>query len=670
MIESPVQKVALFIIFYGLFSILSKSTIYHNKFTTFRNILHKTSLNQYLRNIFLLWVFLSVASLIASAQEEQHATDTIYHFEDRMLHKQQFFYEKWKAKTSKHRWTREIFNVLFDAPTATTPKLIDAKSIASSFIAYEGRIIQNIVFKIVRPFGEYVDGMPTDSTNNELEYFGNRVHMSTKEAHLQRLLSMKSGDILDIKQLEDNEEMLLSLDYIDELYINLNEADNNAVVIEFLVKERFSWSLSYQAYSLNAHKLKLYNKNLWGRGHYARLSYYYNPEKKVIHSLGFEYTVPSIGKSLIRSTAIIEHSNSQDKYSLEFDRKFIDYKTRHAGGLKLSSVKNADRVPTNDIAAFPNSINYYEADAWAGITLPYDLEMNDKYARYRKALTGRIYHINFTRHPTIKADSNVFLLKTTGALLAYNVSKKQLYRSNLMYNYGKVENIPYGHLAQLFVGTVFNEWQRKGYLGANFERAYYNQKQDTYFALRLCGGTFFNKNQFLDGLLSAEARYISKLYRFRSTQHRHFFKLRYIVGFNPTDDFLNLNESKGLRNFKSQFAQGDQKIVLNVEDVFFTPYTLAGFRSAFYSFADLGYISRNNSPSHNASHFYAGIGLGIRLHNNNFIFKTFQISFSLFLKAPEDVNFFRPDASSVRGQEFRDFNIENPSFYFEKENIK
>lgn len=613
---------------------------------------------------------LAFTTVLTTAQNKQPATDTVYHFEDNSLYKQQAFYEKWKAKAEKHKCTKELFNILFNAPTATTPTLIADKSIARSFVDYEGRTIQKITFKIVRPFGKNVNGLPTDSTDNRLENWGNRVHMSTKEKHLRRLLSISEGDILDIKQLEDNEEMLRSLDYIDDLYINITDVSPNTLTLHFLLKERFAWSLSYQAHSLDAHKLKLYNKNLWGRGHQSQLSYYYNPTKRILHSFGFEYTVPAIGKSLISATAFLEHTNNHDKYSLELNRAFIDYKTQHAGGVKVSSVKNADRVPTNDIATFSNSINYHEIDVWAGTTLPYDLEQNDKYARYRKALTGRLYRIHFTKYPEIKADSNMFLLKTIGALLAYNVSKKQLYRSNLMYNYGKVENIPYGHLAQLLAGTVFNQWQRKGYLAANFEKAYYNPKHDYYFALRLCGGTFFNKTKFLDGLLSAEAKYISRLYKFHDIKHRHFLKLRYIVGFNPSDDFLNLNEGNGLRNLKSNFSKGDQKIVLNIEDVFFTPYTLAGFRSVFYSFADLAYISSNNSPFHNDNHFYAGIGLGMRLHNNNFIFKTFQLSFSLFLKAPEDVNFFRPDASSVKSETFQNFQIEKPYFYFEKEYFK
>ncbi|PID88674.1 MAG: hypothetical protein CSB03_00145 [Bacteroidia bacterium] len=623
-------------------------------------------MKHYFSHILVVFALASIASQ-SFAQNKQGASDTIYHFEDKFLYKQQRFYEKWKRKAEKRKWTKELFNILCDAPTATTPKAIATQSIASSLKEYEGTRIEQINFKVVKPFSRRVNGMPTDSVDSKLERFGNRMHTSTRRSHLRRLLSFSEGDILDIKQLEENEEKLRSASYIDELYITVKQLSDTSIALNFLIKDRFSWSMSYQAHDLNSHKLKLYNKNLFGRGHYVRLKYYYAPKRDVVNNLTFSYFVPSIGRSFISARSIIEHTYHQDRYSLDFERPFIDYKTNTAGGITLNSVKNADQVPTNAIAHFPNSIDYQEVDAWAGFNIPYDLDKSDEYARYRKALTGRIYHLNFSKHPEVRVDTNAFLTNTTGALLGYNVSKRKLYLSNMMYNYGKVENIPYGYLAQLFVGGAVTKWQQKrGYFGLNFERAYYNPRRDHFFSLQLYGGTFFNSREFLDGLLNAEVKYISKLYNFRNTRHRHFLKLRYLIGFNPTDDFLNLNESRGLRNFESNIVRGDSKLLLNVEDVFFTPFTIAGFRTALFSFADVGYINKRNHIFKNAGHVYAGVGLGMRLHNDNFIFKTFQVSFSLFFNAPEDVNFFTPDAGSVRDQRFENFQISKPKLYWEQ----
>ncbi len=74
-------------------------------------------------------------------------------------------------------------------------------------------------------------------------------------------------------------------------------------------------------------------------------------------------------------------------------------------------------------------------------------------------------------------DTNAFLRSTMGALLGYNVSQRRLYLSNMLYNYGKVEYIPYGHLAQLFVGGAYNQMHRMAYFGGNFEKAYYSKNK-------------------------------------------------------------------------------------------------------------------------------------------------------------------------------------------------
>ncbi len=211
------------------------------------------------------------------AQNKQQASDTVYHYEDKYLYKQQRFYGKWKVRAIKHKWSRELFNILLDPPTATTPSYIkQIRSSSRSLVKYEDMRIEKINFRIVKPFGLSQNGLPSDSTDNKLEAFGNSIHMITKEHHLKRLLSISEGDFLDIKQLQDNEEMLRSLAYVNELFITAEQLSENSIALNFLVKDKFSWSMSYQAHSLKAHKLKLYNKNLLGIGHYVKLQYFYS----------------------------------------------------------------------------------------------------------------------------------------------------------------------------------------------------------------------------------------------------------------------------------------------------------------------------------------------------------------------------------------------------------
>lgn len=603
---------------------------------------------------------------MVSAQK-QKASDTIYHYEDLPLKRQQVFYEKWKTKAEKRKLTSNIFNILFSSPQETTPRQLGVQTTHKIYEEYEGKIIRKIHIIIVKPFGvRDQNRFPTDSTDNIAERLGNNVHKRTSVEHIKNILSIEEGNPLDVRQLEDKEEYLRNLSYIDELYIEIIPNGDDTIDISFLIRDRFSWSVSYQAHDIDAHKFRITNRNLWGRGHTLKQWYYYNRGKRVKHNIKTEYYIPSFFNTLIEGRFIYERQYTHNKYSMDLNRGFIDYRKKYAGGFRINKMTESEQAPTNSVIRFENNLDFIELDGWVGVTIPYDLKKGDKYARYRKALTGRVYSLRFQKHPLITPDSNRFLLNTTGAILGYNVSKKQLVRSNLIYNYGKIENIPYGYLAQLFVGGVTNADERKGYLGFNFEKGYYS-KRDHYFYLGINGGTLLNKDRLVDGLVQIKGQYITRLYKWKHSLHRHFFTINYTKGFNSIDDFLSLDEKEGgISNLKSKYTTGDEKFTTNIESVFFTPHTLAGFRMALFSFADLGYIG-SNSTYMKKDRLYASIGAGVRLRNDNFIFRTFQISFSLFLKAPPDVNLFVPDATSIKKEYFRDFQIEKPLFFFERE---
>jgi hypothetical protein len=66
-----------------------------------------------------------------------------------------------------------------------------------------------------------------------------------------------------------------------------------------------------------------------------------------------------------------------------------------------------------------------------------------------------------------------------------------------------------------------------------------------------------------------------------------------------------------------------------MEAVFFTPWYAGGFRFAPFVFADFAYVGatqqwifRNN--------LYTGFGLGLRLRNEHFVFKTFQLKLAYY----------------------------------------
>ena len=87
---------------------------------------------------------------------------------------------------------------------------------------------------------------------------------------------------------------------------------------------------------------------------------------------------------------------------------------------------------------------------------------------------------------------------------------------------------------------------------------------------------------------------------------------------------------------------GNQRLSINLETVVFSPLNFYGFRFAFFSYADLGFLFGTNQNVGEGD-FVSSIGVGIRIRNNNLLFNTFQIRIGFFPNLPEHsrINYLR-----------------------------
>ena len=61
------------------------------------------------------------------------------------------------------------------------------------------------------------------------------------------------------------------------------------------------------------------------------------------------------------------------------------------------------------------------------------------------------------------------------------------------------------------------------------------------------------------------------------------------------------------------------------------------FQTAVFSFFDLGIIG-NSKEIIFTQEYYAGLGVGVRIRNENLVFKTIQIRLAYYPRHPSDVN--------------------------------
>jgi hemolysin activation/secretion protein len=133
-----------------------------------------------------------------------------------------------------------------------------------------------------------------------------------------------------------------------------------------------------------------------------------------------------------------------------------------------------------------------------------------------------------------------------------------------------------------------------------------------------------------------------------------------MIGFDRYEiENLFLENSYGIRGFGSRIGKGKQRLTLNIENVLFQNRSIHNFKSAIFSFFDIGIVG----PSEQAifkQNYYAGLGVGLRIRNENFVFKTIQFRLAYYPNHPSDLNSVGFISNEVSKNRFYNFQPRGP----------
>jgi hypothetical protein len=211
-------------------------------------------------------------------------------------------------------------------------------------------------------------------------------------------------------------------------------------------------------------------------------------------------------------------------------------------------------------------------------------------------------------------------------------------RDLLVYSYGITEDVPKGYLHELVFGYDHNEFGDRWYSHAFFSSGNLFKKSPFYFYSSFGIGSFWKSTGFEQGIIDFKINYISDLFKVWNAQSRQFIKLDYTFGINRFDiENLYLGNTNGIRGFSNKTGVGKQRLTLNFENVFFQRKSILNFQTALFSFLDLGIIGDTKSIIFKQN-FYSGVGIGLRIRNENLVFKTIQIRLAYYPNHPSEVN--------------------------------
>jgi len=270
---------------------------------------------------------------------------------------------------------------------------------------------------------------------------------------------------------------------------------------------------------------------------------------------------------------------------------------------------------------------YNLADLW--VAWNFDADKPDtsiNNLRLRKLVGVRLLQQNFTDKPG-KYYSEYFYAYADlkGVLADFSLFKQNTYKTKYVYGFGRNEDVPEGMEASITTGWTKKDDHERAYAGINFQRYYFNQRQD-YLSFLVGTGAFLYKNKPEDIDVLGKIDFFTRLHSLkRKWKQRIFLSAGAARQINSTlSEPLRLESDYGLRELKNNYRGGNLRIAFKGESVFYSPWSVLLFRFAPFVFANAVYFNFKLENDQYDGKLYSSLGAGFRVRNESLIFGTIE----------------------------------------------
>jgi hypothetical protein len=533
------------------------------------------------------------------------------------------YYDTLKQRASKKNFTKRIYDLVVISPQPLENKKISVSS-DENYKSYAGKTIKSIQIIRMDVFGTNIDN-PAYASSSETNKLLNKTHMNTNERIIRKNLLFSAGDTVSALTLSDNERILRELPFISDSRIIVVPVSEEEVDILVLTKDVYSLGAQYDYGGFKRGTLSVFEKNILGTGHEFGIKIPFDSHKPDSPGFGGNYTINNLWKSFIDLNVDYLHGLGTTTYGTSLDRKFVSATTKYSGGVlvrQMYTTTDLDTMPA------PVPLKYNLQDYW----IARSFLINSKSVS-RIILGARYLNNNVFRKPEIQPDTYYSLQRYQIYLGSLAFSRQKYYKTNLIYGYGRTEDIPYGMLLRTTAGREFNEFKNRTYIGTDIS-AGKSFPGAGYFYGSVAVASFFNGTLREQGIFYARMNYFTNLLPVGKFKSRSFINIDYSRGIGRyTDEYLKFIDNNGFSGFKNDSINGIQRFTLSLESVLFSPANYHGFRFAFFGFSDIGLLAGSNQIIGKGVNLMS-LGLGLRIRNDNLLFNTLQIRLAFFPNPP------------------------------------
>jgi hypothetical protein len=218
-------------------------------------------------------------------------------------------------------------------------------------------------------------------------------------------------------------------------------------------------------------------------------------------------------------------------------------------------------------------------------------------------------------------------------------TQRRFVQDQLIYSYGIVEDIPEGFKNEIVYGFDANEFGNRHYIHLFLSNGNFLINRKGYLYMSAGIGGYFNGLEHEQGQIQGNISFISRQINAGRKRFRLFVRSNYTLGIRRFEiENLDLVRHNNIRGFSSKEAIGKQRLSMDLEYVLFLRREFYRFNMAVFGFTDIGIIGSNKKLIFTED-YYSGLGLGLRLHNENLVFKTIQLRLAFYPFHPKDMGF-------------------------------
>jgi hypothetical protein len=562
---------------------------------------------------------------------------------------------------------------LFYRPESETTPVIDTVLHVKGenpYMKYQGKIIREINIQTLD-----VSGAKNIPAKFKLKRFADSivdgVHVTTKHRVIRNNLLFDVGDTVNAYLLGDNEKNLRDLSFIQDarIYIDTATAHGDSVDVYVVTKDLWTMGIILTTNPGDWYRISLFDANFLGYGQRLQLFSIHKDERFPHWGYGAAYSKNNIRGSFIDLSMGYSNMNGgprvgpedEESYYVRVSKPYLLPTNHFIWGVE-SSFNRSINITKRPPLEFRDYTSAY-ADIWAAYSVSRE---RTEERRLRKGegifLAVHFQRKYFIKRPWQEAEQfSVALNNQWFTVASLTFFRQRFYKTRYVTGFGKTEDVPYGHKLVFYTGFQYMLFYPRYYAAIEASKEIALSSGSFGFA-RVYAGGFLERNHPKDLLILTRAYWYTRVFHAGLVKMRQKFFCSYaIVKFPEFANWATINAGSGINGFRSALVYGRQRFVVGTETTSWFPFPLLGFRiQSFMSLQaamvgmDRDYIFDNR--------MYGGAGVGVRIKNENLVFKTLELRAYYYPNAPKDIPMVVFDMSLYFELKFAQSPVHSPGF--------